>query len=716
MNTHSEDSFTLENVLISPSHNQMEVDGETIKLQPKVMSVLLYLAQHYDRVISNDELIENLWAGRVVNHGSVQKSINSLRTTFADIFTDKDVIENFSKKGYQLTIRPVFLTDNNPTRGMQITQRIGPLSKIKMRWLVSTSAIVAVMIYALVTQLNSPQHLSIKKQHKMLFSSVNSYTADIGHEQNAVPHPDNQHVAYVKNNNSTNPSGTQQSQLIVGDQKGSNWSIAHSNGIWFKYAWSPDGQHLAAIEQQRIETNALTPDFYEKPNYLYTFHVFSLDLKNKRLIEKHLLSQWQGQLNSIGWVDNMRIEFVAMQGNNSHFSRFHYSPFEQQLVPVEPLDFAPLPVSSSIVNGKTAITSRYKQQLKIDFVDENQQRFATYPIPYSQADVSWVPDGSGVLVHAPAQQKMFILYLDGQQTDIPLQQGKNTAAFSPRFSADGQKIYYTESHLRSEIWSNTLSGNMQKLIDNQQLNYAASYAAKGDKYVYASVRSNQIQLWLVENGAERQLTRNPLEAEITKILWVNNDQQVLYKSGSQLVLYNLSQDIEKILLSQADNIFPVALNVAFNAESGAEQQTLTALIETDTIQNLWRINLNNDQRKQLTFGSIGSALSHQNNIYFQYTGQNGLWVLHEEDETLTLISDDFDKNSKLLYLDNHGLYYITGGECRESDIFYKEFASGAKSIYLTRENSNIKTSSFHPQQGDLHTKCEIPESNILTLE
>lgn len=716
MNTHSEDCFTLENVLISPSHNQLEVNGETIKLQPKVMSVLLYLAQHYDRVISNDELIENVWSGRVVNHGSVQKCINSLRSTFSDIFTDKEVIENFSKKGYQLKIPPVFITAKNTSPANQMSLPLLPLQNNKIRWLVCISAVCAVVFYIWVSQITKPQHLRINKQHKTVFTQVNSYTADIGHEQNALPHPDNQHVAYVTNNHSTDSVETPQSQLVVGDQKGEKWPIAYTNGIWFKYAWSPDGEHLAAIEQQRIETIALTPDFYDKPNYLYTFHIFSLNLENQRLLEKHLLSQWQGQINSISWVDNKRIEFVAMQGSNTYFSRFHYAPSEQRLTLIDRLDFAPLPISSSIVNGKTAITSRYKQQLKIDFLDNNQHPIAHYPIPYDQADVSWIPDGSGVLVYAGAQQKLFMLYLDGEQTDIPLQHVNNTLAFSPRFSPDGQKIYYTESHLRSEIWSNTLTHDLLKLIDNQQLNYGASYANSGDKYVYASVRSNQIQLWLVKDGTEQQLTRSPLEAEITSVLWLNNDQKVLYKSGSQLILYDFTDNHEQILLTQANTVFPIALTAELDADLTTPSHTLTALIEIDAIQNLWRINLLNNHRKQLTFGSIGSALSYKDDIYFQYTGQNGLWVLNGKSDTLSLISDDFDKNSKLLNMDSHGVYYITGGECRESNIFYKAFSGASKSIYLTRENGNIKTSSFHPQQGDMHTRCEIPESNILTLE
>ncbi len=60
-----------------------------------MIPVLIYLAEQQSRVISNEELIEQLWQGRVVTHGSVQKSINSLRKHLAEFFPDEEVIANY---------------------------------------------------------------------------------------------------------------------------------------------------------------------------------------------------------------------------------------------------------------------------------------------------------------------------------------------------------------------------------------------------------------------------------------------------------------------------------------------------------------------------------------------------------------------------------------------------------------------------------------------
>ena len=41
-------------------------DGDEVRLEPKVMSVLVYLARHRGRVVSRDELESAVWTGMVV--------------------------------------------------------------------------------------------------------------------------------------------------------------------------------------------------------------------------------------------------------------------------------------------------------------------------------------------------------------------------------------------------------------------------------------------------------------------------------------------------------------------------------------------------------------------------------------------------------------------------------------------------------------------------
>src|SRR5690606_11897923 len=82
-------TFTLGDVRVIPAHNELTAFGRSCRLQPRVMEVLCYLAEHHERVIANEELTEQVWRGRVVTHGSVQKSINLLRNAFAELIGEQ---------------------------------------------------------------------------------------------------------------------------------------------------------------------------------------------------------------------------------------------------------------------------------------------------------------------------------------------------------------------------------------------------------------------------------------------------------------------------------------------------------------------------------------------------------------------------------------------------------------------------------------------------
>ena len=70
------------------------------------MELLIYLAVHQGRVISADELLNNLWAGKVVTESTVYNTVAELRNVLADDQDARPYVENIPKKGYRL-VAPV---------------------------------------------------------------------------------------------------------------------------------------------------------------------------------------------------------------------------------------------------------------------------------------------------------------------------------------------------------------------------------------------------------------------------------------------------------------------------------------------------------------------------------------------------------------------------------------------------------------------------------
>jgi len=69
---------------VAPALNLIECDGVSIKLEPRVMDLLIYFAKAGDRVVSAEDLLRDVWQGRVFDDGIVYKKINQLRKALGD--------------------------------------------------------------------------------------------------------------------------------------------------------------------------------------------------------------------------------------------------------------------------------------------------------------------------------------------------------------------------------------------------------------------------------------------------------------------------------------------------------------------------------------------------------------------------------------------------------------------------------------------------------
>lgn len=73
-----------------------------VKIEPKVMKVLVFLASKQGEVVTRDELEANIWAGRVVGYDALANTIIKLRKAFGDKSRHPRIIETIPKTGYRL--------------------------------------------------------------------------------------------------------------------------------------------------------------------------------------------------------------------------------------------------------------------------------------------------------------------------------------------------------------------------------------------------------------------------------------------------------------------------------------------------------------------------------------------------------------------------------------------------------------------------------------
>src|SRR5499427_4149429 len=88
--------------IVDPSLNSMSCEGRSIRLEPKVMEVLLCLAQHPGETLSKEQLFQAVWPNIIVTEGVLKRCIAELRRAFDDDARNPHIVETISKRGYRL--------------------------------------------------------------------------------------------------------------------------------------------------------------------------------------------------------------------------------------------------------------------------------------------------------------------------------------------------------------------------------------------------------------------------------------------------------------------------------------------------------------------------------------------------------------------------------------------------------------------------------------
>ncbi len=97
--------------LVQPSLDAITRDGATVHLEPKVMEVLVCLAQHPGEPILKEKLLKTVWPDTFVTDDVLTRSISELRRAFEDDARESTVIQTIPKRGYRLLAPVTFVNE-----------------------------------------------------------------------------------------------------------------------------------------------------------------------------------------------------------------------------------------------------------------------------------------------------------------------------------------------------------------------------------------------------------------------------------------------------------------------------------------------------------------------------------------------------------------------------------------------------------------------------
>ncbi len=90
------DEYALDLANFALSHR-----GEPRPIEPQVFNLLLYLIKHRDRVIGRDELMDEIWSGKIVSDSTLSSCIKQARQALDDDARKQQYIATLNRRGYR---------------------------------------------------------------------------------------------------------------------------------------------------------------------------------------------------------------------------------------------------------------------------------------------------------------------------------------------------------------------------------------------------------------------------------------------------------------------------------------------------------------------------------------------------------------------------------------------------------------------------------------
>jgi TolB-like protein len=87
--------------MLDTERRELRRGAELIAVEPQVFDLLVHLLANCHRVVSKDDLIASIWAGRIVSDSTVTSRINAARTAVGDSGDIQKLIRTIPRKGFR---------------------------------------------------------------------------------------------------------------------------------------------------------------------------------------------------------------------------------------------------------------------------------------------------------------------------------------------------------------------------------------------------------------------------------------------------------------------------------------------------------------------------------------------------------------------------------------------------------------------------------------
>lgn len=90
-----------EDYVLDQERRELTLRGQVVTVGPQVFDLLLLLVSNHERVVSKDDLLKAVWAGRIVSESTITSHINAVRKAIGDTGEEQRLVRTVARKGYR---------------------------------------------------------------------------------------------------------------------------------------------------------------------------------------------------------------------------------------------------------------------------------------------------------------------------------------------------------------------------------------------------------------------------------------------------------------------------------------------------------------------------------------------------------------------------------------------------------------------------------------
>lgn len=93
--------YVFDSFVIDAAARELSAAGTPVRVEPKVLDLILHLIEHRDRVVSKDELVGAIWQGRFISDAAISSAVSAARRALNDDGREQRYLRTMHGRGFR---------------------------------------------------------------------------------------------------------------------------------------------------------------------------------------------------------------------------------------------------------------------------------------------------------------------------------------------------------------------------------------------------------------------------------------------------------------------------------------------------------------------------------------------------------------------------------------------------------------------------------------